>query len=499
LLAGGLVLLAVLPVHAQQALDGSLYGRGTHAYFSRDFVKAHELLTTVIDADASDPRPFYFRGLVYLRLNRPEEARLDFQKGAELEAGDSNVFYDVSKSLVRVQGKQRLAIEEYRARARLAEAKRSKAVHRARFEAIKHEEDRVVRKNISLTPGSFAQPGQPESAVVEAEPAKAAPAVAGEQPAATETDPFAPAATPASAPAATESDPFAPAPASAPAVAAEDPFAEPAAAKAAVPGEPKKGGLWGAIGEAMGKTLGPSESAGGPPPTGPAPTVPFGLPGFGGPAPSAAPAPAAQPPVTPAPAAQPPTTPTPPPAKPAEVEDDPFAADTPAAPAPATPPAPSQPTEEEDPFGTKPATPATAPPAKPAEVEDDPFAADTPAASAPATPAPAAPPAPSQPTEEEDPFDVEPAKPATSPPATTPPAKQAEEEEDPFAAAPASKPGPSAKPVGIPVSQGQGAAKTETTSDSSQGGAEKKSDSPEATEGATPPVAPVGANPFEDE
>ncbi len=123
LLAGGALLLAVLPVQAQETFDGQLYGRGTHAFYSRDYVKAHQFLTAAIDADTQDPRPYYFRGMAYLKLNRPEEAQIDFRKGAALEATDSNAFYDVSKALMRVQGRSRLAIEQYRTKARLAARK----------------------------------------------------------------------------------------------------------------------------------------------------------------------------------------------------------------------------------------------------------------------------------------------------------------------------------------------------------------------------------------
>ena len=92
------------------------------------------------------------------------------------------------------------------------------------------------------------------------------------------------------------------------------------------------------------------------------------------------------------------------------------------------------------------------------------------------------------------------AKPADAvPQGEAQPAKPAEEEEDPFAEAPAPKKGPTAKPVGIPVSQGQGAVKTETATEPSQSDSDKKSDATKTTEEPTPAVAPVGDNPFEDE
>ncbi len=158
LLVATVILLAALPAHARDSLLGQLYGRGAHAYFSGDFVKAHGLLTAAIEGETRDPRPYYFRGLVYLRLNRPEQAQMDFSNGAQLEAGDSNGVYDVSKALQRVQGRTRLMIERYRADARLSASKRAKAIHHARYEAIRSQEPRVLRTNVVLTPERIATP-----------------------------------------------------------------------------------------------------------------------------------------------------------------------------------------------------------------------------------------------------------------------------------------------------------------------------------------------------
>ncbi len=112
LLAGGLVLLAVLPLSAQEALLSQMYGSGIHAYFSSDYQGAYDHFTAAVDGGSKDPRCYYFRGLTYLRLGRPEEAEMDFQKGADLEAEDVTRFYNVSRALERIQGRQRMMIEQ---------------------------------------------------------------------------------------------------------------------------------------------------------------------------------------------------------------------------------------------------------------------------------------------------------------------------------------------------------------------------------------------------
>ena len=46
LLAGGLVVLSAGSAHAQNAVLERVYGSGVHAYFSQDYVKSYEYLTT---------------------------------------------------------------------------------------------------------------------------------------------------------------------------------------------------------------------------------------------------------------------------------------------------------------------------------------------------------------------------------------------------------------------------------------------------------------------
>ncbi len=50
LLAGGLVVLSAGSASAENAILEQMYGSGVHAYFSQDYVKSHEYLTTIIDA-----------------------------------------------------------------------------------------------------------------------------------------------------------------------------------------------------------------------------------------------------------------------------------------------------------------------------------------------------------------------------------------------------------------------------------------------------------------
>jgi hypothetical protein len=136
------VLLFAANLPAEELEPYEHYARGVHAYFSGSVFQAHESLTAAIEAGSRDPRAYYFRGLTDQMLGRPSEAEADFQRGAELEHADAVDVYPVDRSLERVQGWQRVAIERHRRRA-LAEAsqeiilereRRIHTAHRARQE-----------------------------------------------------------------------------------------------------------------------------------------------------------------------------------------------------------------------------------------------------------------------------------------------------------------------------------------------------------------------------
>ena len=113
----GLVVAAIGATFACAAPDSGTrseaYGRGLAAYFSGNCAAAEPLFLVAMDEDAKDPRPYYFRGLCLLRQGRGEEARSDFMIAAALEAR-SRGGYAVGKALERVQGGDRLVLEQYR-------------------------------------------------------------------------------------------------------------------------------------------------------------------------------------------------------------------------------------------------------------------------------------------------------------------------------------------------------------------------------------------------
>ena len=410
LLVGGWVLVLSTALRAQDGVLGQMYGNGVHAYFAHDFMRAHQFLSAAIEGHSQDPRCYYFRGLAYLRLGRPQDAELDFQQGAKLESSDLNRTYNVAKALERVQGPDRAAVEQYRLEARMLALGKAEEQRKARYEQTQKQEQQLLQDQAGRAPekpagapaesakpigdpfsGGVAAPKQPaeESAKPEPGPAKPAPETAkpevlpetpapetakpepgpekpatqpGEKPAAKPVggteDPFATPVKPATEPAkpagGTE-DPFA-TPVK-PAVTPEKPAVTPAkpAVTPAKSGPARKPGVLDALLHAAGAAAAGGET-GGSTPAKPAPAVGPG-------------------PVPPKPKAEP-------------AGADPFAAGV-----PANPPAK---TGGEEPSGS---VPAAKPKAKAAPTAD-PFAEE---------PAPDAKPAAKKPAAGADPFAAEPA------------------------------------------------------------------------------------------
>ena len=124
------------------------YGNGVHAYFGGDYQSSYDALSGVIEAGSNDPRAYYFRGLSALRLGRLDEAEADFQQGANLEAeGRGGVGgRTIGRALERVQGCDRLKLEQYRGRARVAAHERDRAATRRRYSDIYEPEADVLRR-----------------------------------------------------------------------------------------------------------------------------------------------------------------------------------------------------------------------------------------------------------------------------------------------------------------------------------------------------------------
>jgi hypothetical protein len=190
--AWGFVLLIVTPALAQNNALEELYGHGVHSYNSADYVAAYDLLTRAIDSGIDDPRCYYFRGLSYIKLGRDPEAKQDFAKAAELEMADTDRFYNVSKSLERIQGRARAMLEKHRADARLTAFQSREQKRNERYRKIRKNEPNVtLPKPADLPPEEAAPMPADETPPDEGVPEETPPEMpADDMPAGTDEDPF---------------------------------------------------------------------------------------------------------------------------------------------------------------------------------------------------------------------------------------------------------------------------------------------------------------------
>gem|GEM_PF-451713 len=135
---------AVRAAGEQFAMTAS-YGSGVHAYYSGKYQQSYEDFSVAVEAGSLDPRVFYFRGLAALKLGRSDEAQADFSEGAKQEAAGWSG-RPVSRSLERVQGPDRLRLEQYRVRARVVAIKRDKEAGQRRYSEFNDAAPNVLRK-----------------------------------------------------------------------------------------------------------------------------------------------------------------------------------------------------------------------------------------------------------------------------------------------------------------------------------------------------------------
>lgn len=180
----------------------SSYGAGVHAYYDGDWQGAYDALTAAIEAGSLDPRAYYYRGLASIKLGRSDdEINGDFSEGASRETMGRGGL-SVSRSLERVQGRDRMRLEKYRQRARVSAVQRDEAAIRQRYIGVQEAAPDVLRRRVPESPVMPAEP------VVPPAPRAAAPRPAAPRPAAPPAGRPAPAPRPAEQPAA-DDDPFA--------------------------------------------------------------------------------------------------------------------------------------------------------------------------------------------------------------------------------------------------------------------------------------------------
>jgi len=147
------------------------FGSGAHAFFGADYQRAYDDLTQAIAAGTKDPRAFYFRGLAARRMGRVDEAEADFSSAARIEA-DALGDWPVSRTLERIQGDDRLAIERHRVRSRIEVLQSRKDAAARRYSQIESVQDTYLRRR---RPEGFNQDNTSAFGTPEAAPAEQLP------------------------------------------------------------------------------------------------------------------------------------------------------------------------------------------------------------------------------------------------------------------------------------------------------------------------------------
>ncbi len=138
---------------AQDGTAARWFGEGIHAYYDGRYDTAEEWLRKVAERTSDDPRPYYFLGLALLGQGKQDEGRKVIAEGAKIEARQAALAVDISRSLLRVQGRGRLLIEQLREQARRDKAAADAARAKARYEA-RTKAERLTLYPPKLIPGA---------------------------------------------------------------------------------------------------------------------------------------------------------------------------------------------------------------------------------------------------------------------------------------------------------------------------------------------------------
>lgn len=189
-----MVATTATPVRAEEPLGVSAsYGAGVHAYYDGDFQGAYDALTAAIEAGSMDPRAYYYRGLASIKLGKSDdEINGDFSEGSTRETMGRGGL-SVSRSLERVQGRDRMRLEKYRQRARVAAAQRDEAANRQRYVEVEERAPDVLRRRVPESAAPAPEPVMPPAAKPRAQAPRPAAGAATKAPARSAPAPRAPA------------------------------------------------------------------------------------------------------------------------------------------------------------------------------------------------------------------------------------------------------------------------------------------------------------------
>ena len=124
------------------------YSRGLNMFALGDYNQAFDNFTQACRANPNDPRPIYYQGICQARLNGESVAIPYYQKAALVEMAAKGGTYDIGKALQRVQGVERLTLENVRKQVRdLWRKLNAEAQTRLYGETLNKEKERLSVEN----------------------------------------------------------------------------------------------------------------------------------------------------------------------------------------------------------------------------------------------------------------------------------------------------------------------------------------------------------------
>ena len=170
LLVGGLLSALAVPLWAQEAILGQTYGNGVHAYFSGEYVRAHQLLTSLAYHSwlPHDPAPLLLPWPVLPEAGPPARGRDGFPAGSKIGDGRSEQDLQRGQAAGTHPGYAGGAeVERYRIQARMAALDRSEKDRQRRYEETNRLEQKSLKQQAvatpSTTPGTEPIPAAPDA------------------------------------------------------------------------------------------------------------------------------------------------------------------------------------------------------------------------------------------------------------------------------------------------------------------------------------------------
>ncbi|MDO5552842.1 MAG: hypothetical protein Q4G68_03695 [Planctomycetia bacterium] len=168
-----LVLIGTSFSNAQEA-GQTAYSKGLDAFMNGRYSEALSPFEESLQANPSDPRVGFFIGICLTRMGDAEAGSAWFRKAADLENTADGRLFNVNSALKRVQGEERIVIEDIRRESRLQWQRQEEQRQIQLFgQTLNREKSLISEQNRFEKPTPVTLSGQEGTAVASAVPSVA--------------------------------------------------------------------------------------------------------------------------------------------------------------------------------------------------------------------------------------------------------------------------------------------------------------------------------------